>query len=96
MRKLFGIFVFSILSSTAMAEYVCERMNGCELFPKAKTQAEYCPTCVWVDEKVEVVLSTPTQSTRRKNRKYEITVCDHWNPITSDGPLVCRTVVSSN
>ena len=77
------------------AEYVCKRMSGCELFPEAKTQAEYCPTCVWVDEKVEVVLPTPIQSTKRKNRKYETTVCDHWSPL-SDGPLVCRTVVSSN
>ena len=78
------------------AEYVCNRHAGCELFPEAKTQAEYCPTCIWVDEKKEVVLPTSTRSIKRKNRKYERTVCDHWSPITSDGPLVCRTVVSSN
>ena len=77
------------------AEYVCNRLAGCELFPEAKTQAEFCPTCVWMDEKKEVVLPTPTQSTRRKNRKYEITVCDHWTPL-SGKPLVCRTVVNSN
>ena len=76
------------------AEYVCERMNGCELFPEAKTQAEYCPTCILVDEKMEVV--TPTHSTRRKNRKHSTTVCNHWNPITSVEPFVCRIVVSSN
>ena len=78
------------------AEYVCNRIEGCELFPEAKTADEYCPTCLWVDEEKEVVLSTPSHSIKRKNRKYEQTVCDHWNPITSDGPLVCRIVVSSN
>ena len=78
------------------AEYVCKRIDGCELFPEAKTAVEYCPACIRVDEKKEVVLSTPSHSIKRKNRKYEQTVCDHWNPITSDGPLVCRTVVSSN
>ena len=41
MRILFGIFVFGILSSTAMAELVCTRINGCELFPNAKTESEY-------------------------------------------------------
>ena len=24
----------------------CERITGCELFPNAKTEEEYCPTCV--------------------------------------------------
>ena len=78
------------------AEYVCKRMSGCELFPEAKTQAEYCPTCVLVDEKKEVVLSTPSHSIKRKNREHSTTVCNHWNPITSVEPLVCRIVVSSN
>ena len=78
------------------AELVCKRMSGCELFPEAKTQAEYCPTCILVDEKKEVVLLTPTHSVKRKKREHSTTVCDHWNPITSDGPMVCRTVVSSN
>ena len=50
------------------AEYVCNRHPGCALFPEAKTQAEYCPTCILVDEKMEVV--TPTHSTRRKKREY--------------------------
>ena len=78
----------------AKEEYVCKRMSGCALFPEAKTQAEYCPTCILVDEKMEVV--TPTHSTRRKNRKHSTTVCNHWNPITSVEPFVCRIVVSSN
>ena len=47
------------------------------------------------EEKKEVVLPTSTRSIKRKNRKYERTVCDHWTPL-SDKPLVCRTVVSSN
>ena len=93
MKKLFVTFAFGILSSTVMAEYVCERLNGCELFPEAKTQVEYCPTCIWVGEKKEVVTSTP--STRSENKNHEHTVCDHWNPITSEKPLVCQ-VLSSN
>ena len=27
-------------------ELTCTRHSGCELFPKAKTEKEYCPTCV--------------------------------------------------
>ena len=27
-------------------ELTCTRLSGCELFPNAKTEAEYCPTCV--------------------------------------------------
>ena len=78
------------------AEYVCNRIDGCELFPEAKTADEYCPACIRVDEKKEVVLSTPSHSIKRKNRKYEQTVCDHWNPITSDErEPVCRTVASN-
>tara|TARA_B100000287_G_scaffold421343_1_gene461938 strand:+ start:501 stop:794 length:294 start_codon:yes stop_codon:yes gene_type:complete len=25
---------------------ICERITGCELFPNAKTEKEYCPTCI--------------------------------------------------
>ena len=25
---------------------ICERITGCELFPNAITEKEYCPTCV--------------------------------------------------
>ena len=46
MRIIFSIFVFGVLSSSAMAELVCERVSGCALFPEAKTESEYCPTCV--------------------------------------------------
>ena len=27
-------------------ELICERISGCEVFPNAKTEEEYCPTCV--------------------------------------------------
>ena len=27
-------------------ELTCTRVTGCELFPNAKTEEEYCPTCV--------------------------------------------------
>ena len=46
MRIIFSIFVFGVLSSSAMAELICERVGGCPLFPEAKTETEYCPTCV--------------------------------------------------
>ena len=26
--------------------FTCERIAGCEVFPNAKTEEEYCPTCV--------------------------------------------------
>ena len=93
MKKILLTVAFGIVSSTAMAEYVCNRLEGCELFPKAKTVEGYCPTCVWEEEKEEVVLSTPKKSSRHN---HEVTVCDHWNPITSeeDGPT-CRTIASN-
>ncbi len=92
MKKILLTVAFGIVSSTAMAEYVCNRLEGCELFPKSKTVEEYCPTCVWEEEK-EVVLPTPKKSSRRN---HEVTVCYHWNPITSeeDGPT-CRTIASN-
>ena len=91
MKKILLTVAFGIISSTATAEYVCHRLGGCELFPEAKTVEEYCPTCVWEEE--EVVLSTSKRSSRRN---HEITVCDHWNPITSDErEPVCRTVASN-
>ena len=95
MKKILLTVAFGIVSSTAMAEYVCNRLEGCELFPEARTVEEYCPACVWEEEKKEVVLPTPKKSSRR-NRNYQVTVCDHWNPITSeeDGPT-CRTIASN-
>ena len=42
MKKLFGLFVIGILSSTAMAELVCLAPSGCAI--EIKTGA--CPTCV--------------------------------------------------
>ena len=74
MRILFGIFVFGILSSTAMAELVCTRINGCELFPNAKTESEYCPACVNTSEEVKSISEAP---------KSDIDICK-W------GYKVCR------
>ena len=93
MKKILVTVAFGIISSTATAEYVCHRLEGCELFPEARTVEEYCPACVWEEEKEEVVLSTPKRSSRHN---HEVTVCDHWNPITSeeDGPT-CRTIASN-
>ena len=90
MKKILLTVAFGIISSTATAEYVCHRLGGCELFPEAKTVEEYCPTCVWEEE--EVVLSTPKRSSRRN---HEITVCDHWSPLSDEDGPTCRTIASN-
>ena len=42
MKKLFGLFVIGILSSTAMAELVCLAPSGCAI----DIETGACPTCV--------------------------------------------------
>ena len=42
MKKLFGLFVIGILSSTAMAELVCLSPAGCAI----EIETGDCPTCV--------------------------------------------------
>ena len=42
MKKLFGLFVFGILSSTAMAELVCFSPSGCAI----DMETGACPTCI--------------------------------------------------
>ena len=42
MKKLFGLFVIGILSSTAMAELVCLAPSGCAI----EIETGACPTCV--------------------------------------------------
>ena len=42
MKKLFGLFVIGILSSTAMAELVCLSPSGCDI----DIETGACPTCV--------------------------------------------------
>ena len=42
MKKLFGLFVIGILSSTAMAELVCLAPSGCVI----EIETGACPTCV--------------------------------------------------
>ena len=32
---------------TKTPELVCKRLSGCEIVSDAKTEEEYCPTCVW-------------------------------------------------
>jgi len=47
MRKLTSLFVGLLISASAYGEWTCERAAGCQTFPEAKTQEEYCPTCVF-------------------------------------------------
>ena len=42
MKKLFGLFVIGILSSTAMADLVCLSPSGCAI----DMETGACPTCV--------------------------------------------------
>ena len=37
---------FVPVNSERESTLTCERITGCELFPNAKTEKEYCPTCV--------------------------------------------------
>ena len=61
MRILFGIFVFGVLSSTAMAELVCPdwRIGGCKLILNAKTEAEYCPDCINISDDKKILSEEP-------------------------------------
>ena len=57
MKKLFGLFVIGILSSTAMAELVCLSPSGCAI----ELETGACPTCVEnliVESIVEPVVET--------------------------------------
>ena len=53
MKKLFGLFVIGILSSTAMAELVCLSPSGCAI----EIETGACPTCVESIVKSEIVES---------------------------------------
>ena len=53
MKKLFGLFVIGILSSTAMAELVCLSPSGCAI----EMETGACPTCVESIVKSEIVES---------------------------------------
>tara|TARA_B100001996_G_scaffold42317_1_gene30663 strand:- start:69 stop:563 length:495 start_codon:yes stop_codon:yes gene_type:complete len=37
---------------------ICTRIEGCEINPKAETEEEYCPTCVWKSEVKKVKTTT--------------------------------------
>ena len=40
------------------SELTCKRLSGCKTFPNAKTEKEYCPTCVWEPEKLKKVFTS--------------------------------------
>ena len=61
MKKLFGLFVIGILSSTAMAELVCLAPSGCAI----EIETGACPTCVEtsiVEPIVEPIVETIIKS----------------------------------
>ena len=62
MKKLFGLFVIGILSSTAMAELVCLSPSGCVI----ELETGACPTCVEtsiVEPIVESIIKSEIVST---------------------------------
>ena len=62
MKKLFGLFVIGILSSTAMAELVCLAPSGCAI----EIETGACPTCVEtsiVEPIVETIIKSEIVST---------------------------------
>jgi len=62
MKKLFGLFVIGILSSTAMAELVCLSPSGCAI----EIETGACPTCVEtsiVEPIVESIIKSEIVST---------------------------------
>jgi len=62
MKKLFGLFVIGILSSTAMAELVCLAPSGCAI----EIETGDCPTCVEisiVEPIVETIIKSEIVST---------------------------------
>jgi len=53
MKKLFGLFVIGILSSTAMAELVCLAPSGCAI----DIETGACPTCIAkIEPKIEPIV----------------------------------------
>jgi len=64
MKKLFGLFVIGILSSTAMAELVCLSPSGCAI----EIETGACPTCVEtsiVEPIVESIIKSEIVSTSK-------------------------------
>ena len=64
MKKLFGLFVIGILSSTAMAELVCLSPSGCVI----EMETGACPTCVEtsiVEPIVESIIKSEIVSTSK-------------------------------
>ena len=64
MKKLFGLFVIGILSSTAMAELVCLAPSGCAI----EIETGACPTCVEtsiVESIVESIIKSEIVSTSK-------------------------------
>ena len=66
MKKLFGLFVIGILSSTAMAELVCLAPSGCAI----EIETGACPTCVEtsiVEPIVESIIKSEIVSTSKSS-----------------------------
>ena len=66
MKKLFGLFVIGILSSTAMADLVCLSPSGCVI----ELETGACPTCVEtsiVEPIVESIIKSEIVSTSSSN-----------------------------
>ena len=66
MKKLFGLFVIGILSSTAMAELVCLSPSGCVI----EMETGACPTCVETSIVEPIVKSEIVSTSKSKCPNY--------------------------
>ena len=66
MKKLFGLFVIGILSSTAMAELVCLAPSGCAI----EIETGACPTCVETSIVEPIIKSEIVSTSKSKCPNY--------------------------
>ena len=77
MKKLFGLFVIGILSSTAMAELVCLAPSGCAI----EIETGDCPTCVETSivesiVKIEIFNTSPSSCPNYHEIRFSGKVCE--------------------
>ena len=107
MKKLFGLFVIGILSSTAMAELVCLAPSGCAI----EIETGACPTCVEtsiVEPIVETIIKSEIVSTSNnscpnyfelhhggKTCEIQRNICGSSNRLCNQDFRGCKRVESS-
>ena len=107
MKKLFGLFVISILSSTAMAELICLSPSGCAI----EMETGACPTCIEkfepiVEPTVELAVNVISASSNSCPNYFELhhggktceiqrNICGSSKRLCNKDFRVCKRVESS-